>query len=105
MPDRIDVIVVEQGTQRGIAGVAVTTGDGVATTGADGTCAIEVDPLARFAWMCATPRAATYAWYRLEPTKELHSEGRFTSISFTACSCSAVSAAASSILTGPYFIT
>ena len=32
MPDRIDVIVVEQATQRGIAGVAVTTGDGVATT-------------------------------------------------------------------------
>ena len=51
MPDRIDVIVVEQGTQRGIAGVAVTTGDGIATTGADGTCAIEVDPLARFAWI------------------------------------------------------
>jgi len=51
MADRLRVAVVEQGTQRGIAGVAVTTGDGVETTVEDGTCEIDVDPVARFVWI------------------------------------------------------
>ena len=72
MPDRIDVIVVEQGTQRGIAGVAVTTGDGIATTGADGTCAIEVDPLARFAWIsCPEGKRPVDDFYRPLPVSEV----------------------------------
>ena len=72
MLDRIDVTVVEQGTRRGIAGVAVTTGDTIEITGADGTCAIEVDPLARFVWIsCPEGKRPIGDFYRLLPASEI----------------------------------
>ena len=71
MPDEIHVTVIEQSTQRGVAGVAVTTGDGIELTDADGRCAIAVDPQARFVWIsCPQGKRAAGDFYRPLPADE-----------------------------------
>ena len=68
MPDEIHVTVIEQSAQRGVAGVAVTTGDGIELTDADGRCAIAVDPQARFVWIsCPQGKRAAGDFYRPLP--------------------------------------
>ena len=71
MADRLRVAVVEQGTGRGIAGVAVTTGDGIEITAEDGTCEIDVDPAARFAWISMPQGKRPFGdFYRALPSAE-----------------------------------
>ncbi len=71
MAKRISVAVRERGTERGIAGVAVTTGEGVETTDTNGRCAIDVDALARWVWIsCPQGKRAIDSFYRPLPAGE-----------------------------------
>ena len=82
MSNRVNVTVVEQGTRRGIAGVAVTTGDGVETTSSGGTCAIDAAPRARFVWIsCPAGRRPVGDFYRPLPADEVVFELAATSVS------------------------
>jgi outer membrane protein assembly factor BamB/predicted MPP superfamily phosphohydrolase len=71
MTTKLKVSAVDASTRRGIGGVAVTCGDGIARTAADGSCQIDYGAHDRFVWItCPERYRAEGGFYRPLPAGE-----------------------------------